>query len=235
MPVDNSEYYKKYRAEHRDEIKRSALKYYYKHHAKCIEAKHEYRKNHADEIRKQAREHAKKYRKENREHNLQLRREWAEINREKVNKYARESRKRNHEKVIACIKKWRSEHKKEISDYSNRYIKTRREKVPEIKIIGNMRSKIRNALKSQSVCKREKTIELLGCNIDELKKHLESLFEPGMDWSNYAVKGWHIDHIRPCASFDLTKEEERRLCFNWSNLQPLWAIDNLIKGCKYAY
>jgi hypothetical protein len=51
-----------------------------------------------------------------------------------------------------------------------------------------------------------------------------------MNWENQGE--WHIDHILPCASFDLTKEEEQRKCFHYTNLQPLWAKDNMIKGSK---
>lgn len=77
----------------------------------------------------------------------------------------------------------------------------------------------------------KKTLELLGCTVDELKRHLQIQFRPGMTWDNYGE--WHIDHIRPCASFDLTDPEQQRQCFNFKNLQPLWAKDNLSKGAKY--
>jgi hypothetical protein len=74
-------------------------------------------------------------------------------------------------------------------------------------------------------------MELLGCTIDFFKNHLESKFVEGMSWQNYG-KGWHIDHIIPCVSFDLSKPEEQRKCFHFSNLQPLWAVDNIRKGTK---
>jgi hypothetical protein len=74
------------------------------------------------------------------------------------------------------------------------------------------------------------SIELLGCTIPELKQQLEKQFKIGMSWSNHG--NWHIDHIKPCASFDLTKESEQRKCFHYSNLQPLWAKENSIKGKK---
>lgn len=80
--------------------------------------------------------------------------------------------------------------------------------------------------------KKGKTIELTGCSHEALINHLESKFSEGMTWENYGK--WHIDHIRPCASFDLTCAEQQRTCFNWVNLQPLWARDNIIKGCKWG-
>jgi hypothetical protein len=57
---------------------------------------------------------------------------------------------------------------------------------------------------------------------------LEKKFLPGMNWENYGE--WHIDHIVPCSSFDLSKSEQQKICFNYSNLQPLWAADNIRKS-----
>ena len=54
-----------------------------------------------------------------------------------------------------------------------------------------------------------------------------------MNWLNYGRHGWHVDHIRPCASFDLSKPSEQKKCFNYKNLQPLWEEDNLAKSDKY--
>lgn len=68
--------------------------------------------------------------------------------------------------------------------------------------------------------------------MDDFNLYLESKFEPGMSWSNYGHKGWHIDHIMPCAIFDMANPEHVRRCFHFSNLQPLWACDNLKKGSK---
>lgn len=80
--------------------------------------------------------------------------------------------------------------------------------------------------------KSESTVKLLGCSIDEFKKHFESLFTDGMNWDNYIKGQIHIDHIIPCKSFDLSNFEEQKKCFHYTNLQPLWAIDNLKKGAK---
>lgn len=75
-------------------------------------------------------------------------------------------------------------------------------------------------------------VDELGCSIEELKVYLESKFEPGMTWENWSRTGWHIDHIRPLVSFDLTQLEEVKIACHFSNLQPLWAKDNLSKGAK---
>ena len=63
-----------------------------------------------------------------------------------------------------------------------------------------------------------------------LAGHLESLFSPGMTWDNYGFEGWHIDHIKPCASFEL---DQKKICFHYTNLQPLWAKDNMSKSNKF--
>ena len=76
-------------------------------------------------------------------------------------------------------------------------------------------------------------MELVGCGIDALKKHIELKFQDGMSWDNYGK--WHIDHVRPCSSFDLSKPEEQSKCFHYSNIQPLWAEENLRKGAKLEW
>lgn len=72
----------------------------------------------------------------------------------------------------------------------------------------------------------------LGCTIDFLEGHLESLFRAGMTWGNWSRRGWHIDHIRPLSKFDLSDPHQRAVACHWSNLQPLWANENLRKGAR---
>jgi hypothetical protein len=122
----------------------------------------------------------------------------------------------------------------------SKYIKWRLKTDINFRICNNLRVKIHHAMKNLS--KSAHTKELLGCSIEELKTHLASKFTKRMSWDNYGTgyngKGmeqWHIDHIRPCASFDLSKASEQKKCFNYTNLQPLWAKDNLEKSDKYDY
>ncbi len=75
--------------------------------------------------------------------------------------------------------------------------------------------------------------DLVGCSMEELETHLESQFQSGMTRENRGRAGWHIDHIRPCCSFDLTDPEQQKQCFHYTNLQPLWATDNLRKSGKW--
>lgn len=80
-----------------------------------------------------------------------------------------------------------------------------------------------------------RTEELLGCTPKEYKEYLENKFWKDMTWENQGVNGWHIDHIIPLASFDLTNEEELKKAFHYTNTQPLWASDNLKKKDKLNY
>lgn len=108
------------------------------------------------------------------------------------------------------------------------YSKIRRKNL-NIRIKDNLRGRLYKAVRGiGSVDTIEK---LLNCSIEELKIHLASRFIGNMSWENYGQ--WHIDHIKPCDVFDLTKESEQRTCFHFSNLQPLWEFDNLSKGAKY--
>lgn len=118
-----------------------------------------------------------------------------------------------------------------LSENRNAYRSKRR----LIDIPYRMRCVLRNRIKqaiSGRYKKAESSARLLGCSIYEAMKHIESLWLPGMTWENNGVNGWHIDHRIPCAKFDLTNPEEQRKCFHYSNLQPLWSLDNLKKGAK---
>lgn len=108
------------------------------------------------------------------------------------------------------------------SGYQKRYAKEKWDNDIEYRLTKLLRGRVRAAITKGY--KSAHTLELLGCSIDELKVHLEQQFEPGMTWDNYGE--WHIDHIIPCNYFDLTKEENQRICFNYRNLQPLWAEEN---------
>ena len=88
------------------------------------------------------------------------------------------------------------------------------------------------AVRAQKAYKASNARNLIGCSYTDLRKHLENLFSPGMTWENNGRHGWHIDHIRPCASFDLTDPEQQKQCFHYTNLQPLWAKDNPAKSDK---
>lgn len=112
----------------------------------------------------------------------------------------------------------------------NRYKRNRMKRDPTFKILHRLRTRILLVLNGKK--KAESSMNLLGCTADDFKKHIESQFKDDMSWENYGIKGWHIDHIKPCASFDLSIAEEQKKCFHYTNLQPLWWFDNLSKRDK---
>jgi hypothetical protein len=118
--------------------------------------------------------------------------------------------------------------KDKIRKYRNEWSRTN--KNPHFLIAKNLRTRLYIALKGAS--KSAPTMKLIGCSLYQLKSHLESQFQNGMTWENYGR--WHVDHIKPCADFDLEKSSEQYECFNFKNLQPLWARDNILKGKKPA-
>lgn len=114
--------------------------------------------------------------------------------------------------------------------YFNDYRKKRRADDPEFRMLCSLRARLSNTLNGAN--KADTTKNLLGCTTEELKAHLESQFTDGMSWDNYGTHGWHIDHIIPCSSFDMLDPDQQRECFHYTNLQPLWAEDNLRKSDK---
>lgn len=115
--------------------------------------------------------------------------------------------------------------------------RTSKNNISRIKTNTNEKIKQRLRTRIYIVLKKNKKFfklqEVLGCSLDVLKVYLESKFTDDMSWDNYGRYGWHIDHIKPCALFDLTNPEEQKQCFHYTNLQPLWAKDNLTKHKKY--
>jgi hypothetical protein len=87
-------------------------------------------------------------------------------------------------------------------------------------------------MKRQGGKKSDSFLELVGKSPKDLIAYIESLFKDGMSWDNYGQ--WHLDHIRPCASFDLSDPSQQKQCFHWSNLQPLWATENLRKNSRFV-
>jgi sulfur relay (sulfurtransferase) complex TusBCD TusD component (DsrE family) len=96
------------------------------------------------------------------------------------------------------------------------------------RIRNSLNKRIMSALKKSSQKKIKKTMAYTGCDIQFLKMWFEYLFTDEMTWENYGL--WHIDHVLPCSSFDLTMTEAIQECFNWKNLRPCWGADNLEKS-----
>lgn len=129
--------------------------------------------------------------------------------------------------------KWSDDRKRSYRDYARNRARQKAKTDPLWRARKVMRTRIAAAIARNGGEKSKKTMQLVGCSMDELKSHIEKQFKPGMTWGNYGKNGWHIDHIRPCASFDLTNEEQAKACFHFTNLQPLWWFENLSKGDRF--
>ena len=180
------------------------------------------------------------------EHILQKSKEYRENNKEACGQRDKDYYKNNKEKIIQNNKIYVEEHKEEIAQYKHNWnvenklrlrekdkLEAReKRKDPNYRLLANLRTRLGHAIKDSYKSKR--TLELLGCSVEFLKQHLEKQFTKGMSWENRGVHGWHIDHIRPCCTFDLTDPKRQEECFNYTNLQPLWEVDNLKKSKKYV-
>lgn len=131
----------------------------------------------------------------------------------------------------AASKKWREKNPRRVVEKVCRYRKMKWDTDPEFKLIASMRNRVSIALKKNQ--KSHCTRDLLGCSMPDLRTHLEKQFRPGMTWENYGPI-WHVDHIRPCTKFNLADPAQQRECFHFTNLQPLFALENLRKGNRQS-
>ena len=158
-------------------------------------------------------------------------------NKEKILKKSKEYYIENQKIIIGRVKNWGDNNKDKLAQYKKDYVKRNRDYIntkmtqrkkdnPILKLKMLYRSKINKILGSN----RESTFDLIGCSPSELKSYLEKQFKDGMCWENHGLFGWHIDHIIPLSSAK-TDDELKKLC-HYSNLQPLWATENIIKRDK---
>jgi len=182
------------------------------------------------EYRLKYKEYMKEYSKEYHLKNKEYMKEYHLKNKEKRNECARQYRLKNKEKIEEYQRQYHLKNKEKISKQQNEYNKNRKKMDIGYRIACNLRVRLCHTLKGND--KTNSTMKLLGCSISDFKKHIESLFKPWMAWENYGK--WNIDHIIPCAAFDLTIPEQQQKCFHYSNLQPLDAIENKKKGSMYG-
>ena len=182
----------------------------------------EFRKKNPDKVK----ENKKKYYLKNYELVNEKNKKYRKENKEKIVTY----RKVNSEKNSNRNKEWRKNNIIKIRNYEREYFKKKYNTNILYKLSKNIRRRVREFMKIKGMCKNINTFNIVGCTPEELKTHLEKQFEIGMYWENYGLYGWHIDHIIPLCSAK-TEEELYKLC-HYSNLQPLWALDNLSKRDK---
>lgn len=199
-------------------------------------------------------EDRKKNYQKNRETILKGKKESYHKNKEKYRAKRRRYYFKNKEKITLKSKKYYQLHKKEKAQYDKEYRKKHYKDIivprkqknrlkiretmriyrakrikndPHYKLSINLRNRLLVAIKSNQ--KSGSAIKDLGCTIPELKTYLEKQFQPGMTWDNWGVKGWHIDHRKALSLFDLTDRKQFLEACNYTNLQPLWWFDNLLK------
>ena len=117
-----------------------------------------------------------------------------------------------------------------IREYSRKYLSDRKKSDPIFKLTTNVRSSISNFLRIHNMKKTNRTFKIVGCTPNFLKEYLEKQFKPGMTWKNHTIDGWHIDHIIPLSSAKTSKDVEKLM--HYTNLQPMWAIENIKKSDK---
>lgn len=160
--------------------------------------------------------------KERRKNDPQLRKERVQLSTNWANK--------NRPRVRELDRKyWQQESTKQ-KRYE--YIRNRKEKDLKFHLKETTRARAHSLLKKVLKNKYCSTEDLYGCTSEFLAEHLRSQYKPGMTDQNYG-KEWHVDHIKPCSLFNLADEAEFKQCWHYTNLQPLWAHENLSKSNKY--
>lgn len=205
------------------------LKQCKQYHKENREQRLEWFKQYQKENKEQISKRKKQYYEENKEKIKEYDKQYYEKNKELYIEYRKQYYEENKEKILEKRKQYCEENKEQIKEYKKQYEKKRRETDMGYRILDACRKRLYKAIKRNT--KSVSTKKLIGCSIEHLLQHLENQFTKGMTWDNYGE--WHIDHIKPCAMFDFTKEEDQRECFHYTNLQPLWAEDNLRKSDKY--
>ncbi len=171
--------------------------------------------------------------------------EWREKNREQHNAWTKRNparhrannekyRRVNADRKKASALRYHHANKPKIRTYQRGLKKRLRAESPDFVFRHNLRSRIHKALRRGDWLKSGKTLDLIGCSVQQLRDHLESQFAAGMSWANYGhgPNKWNVDHIIACALFDLSDPAQQRACFHFKNLRPLWHVANVAKGAK---
>lgn len=229
---------KKYREKNRDVLIKKKKNYYQKNREIQLLKCKTWRENNKEHKAKTDKEYLLK----NRERLLEYKKDYYQKNKKHLSEIGknyrkekadeiREYRLKNRDRILKRKRDWSRENIKHVLQYA----KNKRDTDIQYKIRNSIRNRINSAIVYQKTTKHSSSLKLLGCSIQNAKEHIEKQFKEGMTWDNYGHKTWHIDHIIPCAAFDLTDPEQQKKCFHYTNLQPLWWHENLSKGAKMNY
>jgi hypothetical protein len=184
-------------------------------------------------------EYKKEYYQNNKNKISEQQKEYYKINKQQINKQKKEYNQKNKQHISEKAKEYYQVNKEQKKEYQKNniekinkkrkeYSKNRRKIDPLFKLNGNIKNRILKSIKNNSYTKKSKTFEILGCTYKEFKQHLERQFTIGMSWENQGE--WHLDHIYPIS---LAKDEQELIRLNhYTNFQPMWAIENIIKSNK---
>lgn len=206
-------------------------------HAKYRSKNKEKAKTYQDIYRSQNGEKMQTYQKEyyikNKDRVLKRMKNHLLENKEKVKESHKKYYLKNKDKITAQVIKYRSENKESFRKYHLTYHRNRMKTDINYRLGILLRLRLHDAVKNNF--KAGSAVRDLGCTISELKFYLEGQFKDGMTWENWSLYGWHIDHKLPLAFFNLTDREQFLKAVHYTNLQPMWATDNLKKGAKLNY
>ena len=185
----------------------------------------------------------KTYYQKNKEKILESKKLYHQKNKEKISESDKLYRQKNKKKISESKKLYFQKNKEKLLESKKLYFQKNKERINiqvirkysndiQFKLKVLLSNRVRKSLKNQNILKKTKTVKLIGCSWQEARDHLQSQFKEGMTWENHGKYGWHIDHIIPCSSFDLTDPEQQKKCFHYTNIQPLWWHENLSKGNK---
>lgn len=172
--------------------------------------------------------YAKDYYKENKEVRVEYDKQRRLKNKDKIKEYNAKYHEEHKSEMNAKTRRYYENNKETLNKKQNVYKQKRRQDDPIFHMQHRVRSRLLKALQAKSWKKTTKFNDYIGCSLEELKAHIESKFVDDMSWDNRTL--WHLDHLIPLSSAN-TEEEIYKLC-HYTNLQPLWAIDNLVKSDK---
>lgn len=219
-----NEYHKNYAKKNSNCIKNYQKEYVLKNKDKIREYQKKYRSRNIDTIKKESKEYYLK----NKDKNKEYKKEYYLKNKERIREKSNEYNLNNKENIAKKSKVYREINADRIRKRKKDYLKSN----PEAKLVKILRCRIRMALKVRNCKKSDSTYNLLGCSKKFFQDYIVSKFTQGMTLENNSVDGWHLDHIIPCASFDLSDTKQQKICFHYTNYQPLWATTEI--AMKYG-
>lgn len=215
----NAERRRKYKENNKEKINKYSEEYRLKNKEK-IKA---YFEANSEKIKEQK----KKYYEENKETFKEYNKKYFENNREQIIQKQKEYYQRNKERIKEYLKDYNKKNKNKIMEKKKIYHNYKLETDPIYNINNNIRTYVRKTLTKDY--KPARTEELLGCKINDFKKYLEDQFDENMNWDNYG-KYWQVDHILPVVYFNMVDPVEQKICWNYMNLRPCEASENLRKS-----